>query len=160
MSNLRGNKVRNAVFAIVGLIAMLVSSLTLLALIAALAMDGSSRFSSHFFFSFPSRFPEEAGILSAWVGTSLVMQELTPAHRKLVEKLSALLRIADGLDRSHFSVVQDVTVTLGSPVTIRVQTSADIELEMWAAQARTDLFEKVFKRPVQFEIIRTAGETS
>jgi len=73
MSNLRGNKVRNAVFAIVGLIAMLVSSLTLLALIAALAMDGSSRFSSHFFFSFPSRFPEEAGILSAWVGTSLVM---------------------------------------------------------------------------------------
>jgi len=88
------------------------------------------------------------------------MQELTPAHRKLVEKLSALLRIADGLDRSHFSVVQDVTVTLGSPVIIRVQTSADIELEMWAAQARTDLFEKVFKRPVQFEIIRTAGETS
>ena len=88
------------------------------------------------------------------------MQLFIPLYRKLVEKLSALLRIADGLDRSHFSVVQDVTVTLGSPVIIRVQTSADIELEMWAAQARTDLFEKVFKRPVQFEIIRTAGETS
>jgi phosphate transport system permease protein len=73
MSNMRGNKLRNAVFAIVGLIAMLVSSVTLLALIAALALDGSSRITWHFFFSFPSRFPQEAGILSAWVGTSLVM---------------------------------------------------------------------------------------
>jgi phosphate transport system permease protein len=73
MTNIRGNRLRNAVFAVVGLVAMLVSSLTLIALIAALAIDGSSRFSWHFFFSFPSRFPAEAGILSAWVGTSLVM---------------------------------------------------------------------------------------
>jgi phosphate transport system permease protein len=73
MTNIRGNKLRNAVFAIVGLIAMLVSSLTLVALLAALAIDGSPRLSWHFFFSFPSRFPTEAGILSAWVGTSLVM---------------------------------------------------------------------------------------
>jgi hypothetical protein len=57
MSNLRGNKVRNAAFAIVGLIAMLVSSLILLALIAALAIDGSSRFSSHFFSRSPPAFP-------------------------------------------------------------------------------------------------------
>ena len=73
MTNFRGNTLRNAVFAILGLVAMLVSSLTLVALLAALAIDGSSRLSWHFFFSFPSRFPAEAGILSAWVGTSLVM---------------------------------------------------------------------------------------
>ena len=73
MNNMYGNKVRNAAFAIIGLGAMLVSSLTLLALIVALAIDGSSRLSPHFFFAFPSRFSAEAGILSAWVGTSLVM---------------------------------------------------------------------------------------
>jgi len=73
ITTIRGNKLRNAVFAVIGLVAMLVSSLTLIALLASLAIDGSSRVSWHFFFSFPSRFPAEAGILSAWVGTSLVM---------------------------------------------------------------------------------------
>ena len=73
MTTIRGNTLRNAAFAILGLVAMLVSALTLVALLAALAIDGSSRLSWHFFFSFPSRFPAEAGILSAWVGTSLVM---------------------------------------------------------------------------------------
>lgn len=73
MNTLRGTKLRNAIFAILGLTAMLVSSITLLALIAALAIDGSPRISWHFFVSFPSRFPDEAGIFSAWVGTSLVM---------------------------------------------------------------------------------------
>jgi phosphate transport system permease protein len=73
MTRLRTNTRRNAVFAIIALLAMLVSSLTLIALIAALAIDGSSRLSWRFLFSFPSRFPGEAGILSAWVGTSLVM---------------------------------------------------------------------------------------
>ena len=73
MTNIRGNTLRNAAFAILGLVAMLVSALTLVALLAALAIDGSSRLSWHFFFSFPSRFPAQAGILSAWVGTSLVM---------------------------------------------------------------------------------------
>jgi phosphate transport system permease protein len=73
MTTIRGNTLRNAIFAIVGLVAMLVSSLTLIALLASLAIDGSSRVSWHFFLSFPSRFPAEAGILSAWVGTSLVM---------------------------------------------------------------------------------------
>ncbi|WP_447986765.1 Ppx/GppA phosphatase family protein [Nitrospira sp. Nam74] len=83
-----------------------------------------------------------------------------PSQRRTVEVLSALLRIADGLDRSHFSVVQDIDVKLGRPVTIRVYTSGDAELELWAAKNRADLFEKVFKRSLQFEVIRTGAESS
>jgi exopolyphosphatase/guanosine-5'-triphosphate,3'-diphosphate pyrophosphatase len=83
-----------------------------------------------------------------------------PSQRRTVEMLSALLRIADGLDRSHFSVVQDIDVKLGKPVTIRVYTSGDAELELWAARNRADLFEKVFKRSLQFEVIRTGAESS
>jgi phosphate transport system permease protein len=73
MTTIRGNTLRNDVFAVIGLVAMLVSSLTLITLLASLAIDGSSRLSWHFFSSFPSRFPAQAGIFSAWVGTSLVM---------------------------------------------------------------------------------------
>lgn len=83
-----------------------------------------------------------------------------PSQRRTVEVLSALLRIADGLDRSHFSVVQDIDVKLGKPVTIRVYTAGDAELELWAARNRADLFEKVFKRSLQFEVIRTGAESS
>ncbi|ANA40769.1 MULTISPECIES: phosphate ABC transporter permease PstA [Geobacter] len=61
------------VFAIVGLICLLVGILTLMGLFAQLVADGAPRLKPHFFTSFPSRFPEEAGILSAWVGTILVM---------------------------------------------------------------------------------------
>jgi phosphate transport system permease protein len=66
-------KLFDGMFAIVGLLSTFVGMLTLTALMVDLAMDGAERLSGTFFFSFPSRFPEQAGILSAWVGTSLIM---------------------------------------------------------------------------------------
>ncbi|MGB7947148.1 MAG: phosphate ABC transporter permease PstA [Candidatus Binatia bacterium] len=63
----------DGIFAIVGLLSTFVGMLTLAALMVNLAMDGAERLSWGFFTSFPSRFPERAGILSAWVGTSLIM---------------------------------------------------------------------------------------
>ncbi|MBS0178448.1 MAG: Ppx/GppA family phosphatase [Nitrospira sp.] len=77
-------------------------------------------------------------------------QVLSASTQRVINVLAALLRIADGLDRSQFSVVQNVDVKLGKSVLITVQASGDAELEMWAARGRSDLFEKVFKRPVQF----------
>lgn len=64
---------RDAMFAIVGLLATFVGMITLAALIVDLAVDGLGRLSYNFFTAFPSRFPERAGILSAWVGTTIVM---------------------------------------------------------------------------------------
>jgi phosphate transport system permease protein len=66
-------KLMDGIFAIVGLLSTFVGMLTLAALMVNLAMDGAERLSWGFFTSFPSRFPERAGILSAWVGTSLIM---------------------------------------------------------------------------------------
>ncbi|MEW6352705.1 MAG: phosphate ABC transporter permease PstA [Pseudomonadota bacterium] len=66
-------KALDGLFALAGLLAMLVGLVTLAALIVDLAIDGVPRLSWDFFTNFPSRFPERAGILSAWVGTSLVM---------------------------------------------------------------------------------------
>jgi len=63
----------DALFAIIGLLALLVGLITLLALLAGLAKEGAGRLSWQFFTSYPSRFASQAGILSAWVGTTLVM---------------------------------------------------------------------------------------
>jgi phosphate transport system permease protein len=70
---IRRHKHWDQIFAIVGLMAMLVGVLTLIALFVDLLMDGTPRMTWDFFTSFPSRRPSQAGILSAWVGTTLVM---------------------------------------------------------------------------------------
>ncbi len=76
-------------FSFLGLICLLVCLVTLMALLINLAMDGFPRLSLKFFFSYPSRFANKAGILSAWVGTLVVM---------LVTALSAVpLGVAAGL---------------------------------------------------------------
>ena len=67
------NKTVDHLFVVVGLLATFVGLLTLGALMIDLALDGVGRFSWEFFTSFPSRFASRAGILSAWVGTILVM---------------------------------------------------------------------------------------
>src|SRR5262245_50553916 len=67
------NKKFDGVFALIGLLSTFVGMLTLAALLVDLGMDGLTRISYDFFTSFPSRFPAQAGILSAWVGTTLVM---------------------------------------------------------------------------------------
>lgn len=67
------NKQSDKIFAIIGLLAMLVGVFALVWLLVGLAMDGGSRISWQFLTSFPSRHADKAGILSAWVGTTLVM---------------------------------------------------------------------------------------
>ena len=60
-------------FMVVGVLALMVAVLTFVALFAHMLIDGMPRLTWDFFTSFPSRHPEIAGILSAWVGTILVM---------------------------------------------------------------------------------------
>jgi len=61
------------IFATVGVLALMVGVLTFITLFAGMAMDGAHRLSWDFFSNFPSRRAENAGILSAWVGSTLVM---------------------------------------------------------------------------------------
>jgi phosphate transport system permease protein len=60
-------------FMAVGMFALMIAVLTFTVLFAQMIIDGMPRLSWDFFTSFPSRRPGSAGILSAWVGTSLVM---------------------------------------------------------------------------------------
>jgi len=60
-------------FMVIGVVALMIAVLTFIALFAYMLIDGMPRLSWDFFTSFPSRHPGSAGILSAWVGTTLVM---------------------------------------------------------------------------------------
>jgi phosphate transport system permease protein len=63
----------DVIFAAIGLLVMVVAMGLLLALVIDLLITGLPRLSPDFFTSFPSRRPAQAGILSAWVGSTLVM---------------------------------------------------------------------------------------
>lgn len=67
------NKWANRVFYIFGLLSTLFGLAVLFILIADVLADGLGRLGWQFMTSYPSRRPEEAGILSAWVGTVWVM---------------------------------------------------------------------------------------
>lgn len=88
-------KRQDAIFWIVGITTLVFALATLLSLIIDMAMTGWPRISQEFFLSFPSRFPEKAGILSAWVGSLSVV---------LVTALMAIpLGIASGVYLEEYS---------------------------------------------------------
>ncbi len=76
---------------------------------------------------------------------------LNAAQRKVVLGLSAILRIADGLDRTHFSVVKSVKAQLvGKSLRLEIGFKHDPELELWTTERRKKLFEKIFRCQVEF----------
>ena len=70
---IRRHKLNDHIFAIIGLIALMIGLLTLLVLFVDLVYDGHERFNLQFLSDFPSRRAAHAGLLSAWVGSALVM---------------------------------------------------------------------------------------
>ncbi|MFH0702871.1 MAG: HD domain-containing protein [bacterium] len=74
----------------------------------------------------------------------------------LIRKLSAISRLADGLDRSHISIVEDLDCVYDSfsqILHILIKLSIpDCSSEIWAAEKKKDMFEKEFKVQVKFRI--------
>lgn len=79
---------------------------------------------------------------------------LNAIDRQTVTKLAAILRVADGLDRSHRSVIEDVTVRLSRrQVRLMLKTRFDdVEQELWAAGRKRGLLETVLGRTVVFGV--------
>jgi exopolyphosphatase/pppGpp-phosphohydrolase len=76
-------------------------------------------------------------------------QALSGAERKVVLFLAAILRLADGLDRTHQALIRELTcqVTAGEVrLFCRVQKPAEDERN--SAGEKGDLFTKVYKRKV------------
>jgi exopolyphosphatase / guanosine-5'-triphosphate,3'-diphosphate pyrophosphatase len=81
-------------------------------------------------------------------------QRLNPYLRAVVEKLAAILRVADGLDRSHTQAITSVSCRVRSrKVEFEASARADCEAELAAARRKADLFERVFDRRCGFRAI-------
>jgi exopolyphosphatase / guanosine-5'-triphosphate,3'-diphosphate pyrophosphatase len=78
-------------------------------------------------------------------------------HRLAVQKLAAILRIADALDRSRRQAVKAVRCQqVRSGVTFHAQCEGEGDLELWMADRKADLFRDVFRLSVKFEPDRSA----
>jgi exopolyphosphatase/guanosine-5'-triphosphate,3'-diphosphate pyrophosphatase len=87
-------------------------------------------------------------------------ESLSHKNKRIVRLLSSILRIADALDRTHFSVVRTLDVRLGKTITIHLHVTGDAVLETWAAKGRADLFEQVFRRRVKFTVSAEEDEAA
>lgn len=78
--------------------------------------------------------------------------QLTKTGKERVKKLSAILRVADGLDRSHYQNVRTLDVEKnGNQTIIKIGTEADPQLEIWGATRKKSLFEEVTGRELLIE---------
>lgn len=84
---------------------------------------------------------------------------LAPADRKLVRALSAILRVADGLDRTHTQRVRGVGMEMrGRLARLRVDAAEEPAVDIWGAARKGRLFEKVFD--CDLELWWSAGDPS
>lgn len=102
-------KVLDRVFVIVGLVVMLMCLAVLAILFIDLVRDGAPRFSWDFFTNFASRKAERAGILAAWVGTSLIM--LVTALCAVPVGVAAAIYLEEYAPKNWFTAIIEINVT-------------------------------------------------
>src|SRR3990172_7764137 len=103
------HKLLDAAFAVLGLLALLIGLVTLAALIVDLAVTGAPRLTWQFLSSFPSRFAAQAGILSAWVGTTLVM--LVTAAAAVPLGVAAGIYLEEYAPKNWLTAIIEINVT-------------------------------------------------
>jgi len=80
---------------------------------------------------------------------------LSKVERRTVRALAGILRIADGLDRSHYGVVRDlIAVRRSDRLTLQLASEGDdAALEIWEARRRAGLLEEVVGCGIDFEVV-------
>ncbi len=85
-------------------------------------------------------------------------EALPVEDQDVVRRLSAILRVADGLDRGHSAAVETVTARLDSrALTLTVapgSAGTDLGLECWGASRKADVLGKLLQRDV---VVTPAG---
>jgi exopolyphosphatase/guanosine-5'-triphosphate,3'-diphosphate pyrophosphatase len=73
--------------------------------------------------------------------------------RKTVKTLSAMVRLAEGLDRSHAQALAGIDLyPRGDDYLARLRATGDAELELWAAHRHVAPIEKILGKPLRFEV--------
>ncbi|GAC1534184.1 MAG: Ppx/GppA phosphatase family protein [Marmoricola sp.] len=81
---------------------------------------------------------------------------LESADRERVTRLVTLLRLADGLDRSHLATVERLHVGIAEDggVSIGIEADGDADLQLWGLRRKRDLFQRVFDRSISAVEVR------
>jgi exopolyphosphatase/guanosine-5'-triphosphate,3'-diphosphate pyrophosphatase len=81
-------------------------------------------------------------------------QPLSADVWRQVRACAAMLRLAEGLDRSHYAAVRDVRVRgRGRRVVMELQTAGpEASLEVWEAKRRTELLEKALGAEIALRV--------
>jgi exopolyphosphatase/guanosine-5'-triphosphate,3'-diphosphate pyrophosphatase len=83
-----------------------------------------------------------------------VYRDLSAERQRDVQYLGGILRIADGLDRTHQSVVEDVNVRISEEkIEFRCRVRGTAQLELAAAQKKADVFENSCGRKAYFTVL-------
>ncbi len=79
------------------------------------------------------------------------LEALSSSELTLLRKLTAILRVADALDRSHGQPVRAVAVkSRAGTVRLELAARGPIDLELWDAEREAALFGRVFSRRLVF----------
>ena len=75
--------------------------------------------------------------------------KLHPKLRARIKKLAAILRVADGLDRSHYQNVQKVAVEItDTELILNIETTDEPYLEIWGAMRKSHLLHELLKKKI------------
>jgi exopolyphosphatase/guanosine-5'-triphosphate,3'-diphosphate pyrophosphatase len=79
-------------------------------------------------------------------------RDLDAKDQNIVRVLSGILRVADGLDRTHQSKVKDISCRAGrKQISLTCRSVESLESEFAAARDKAELFEQVFARKLVME---------
>jgi exopolyphosphatase / guanosine-5'-triphosphate,3'-diphosphate pyrophosphatase len=79
--------------------------------------------------------------------------DLSGSLRRTVKALSSMVRLAEGLDRSHAQALTGLDLyPRGDDYLARLRATGDAELELWAAHRHVAPLEEVLGKPIRFEV--------
>ena len=79
---------------------------------------------------------------------------LKPAHKRAVDLLSGILRLANGLERGHRKNIQDINVEVrGSAIILHLKTHFEPDIEIWAADLLKSWLEAVLQKTILIESV-------
>lgn len=87
-------------------------------------------------------------------------KRLSKNDQEKVLQMSALLRVADGLDRTHRSLVDDLQIEcLGKIVKIDILSKESCELEIWYTKEISSYFEEIFQKKLVVKLLTDSNDT-
>jgi len=79
-------------------------------------------------------------------------------RRRTIRRLAAMLRLAEGLDRSHSQPVAGLELhDRGDDGLLQLRANGDAELELWAAARHAAEFERLIGKPLRVEVSAVAA---